>query len=180
MCQPVSSLINMQIPNVTVSHRQCLCVNTIVSIPIFIHVSPHAEKKCWRNASWKRWSLSFLLKESLALVVLIFAGRLSQSLGAATDKGQFPQVEVKDLETTRKFFVAEFERKERVGKYVSSKSFGYHSGSQPSMILKVINRILNFILCSTGSQCNFSSDGVLWPRMFHSKWTYLVTEFCRC
>ena len=37
------------------------------------------------------------------------------------------------------------------------------------MILEVINRILNFILCSTGSQCNFSSDGVLWPRMFHTE-----------
>jgi len=29
------------------------------------------------------------------------------------------------------------------------------------MILKVINRILNIILCSTGSQCNFSSAGVI-------------------
>ena len=69
---------------------------------------------------------------------------------------------MKDLEITRKSFVAE--RKERVGTYVSSKSLGYHSGAQPSMILKVMNKILNIILCSTGSQCNFSSDGVKWAR----------------
>ena len=68
---------------------------------------------------------------------------------------------MKGLEITRKSFAAE--RKERVGKYVSSKSLGYHSGAQLSMILKVMNKILNIILCSTGSQCNFSSDGVIWP-----------------
>ena len=69
---------------------------------------------------------------------------------------------MKGLEITRKSFVAE--RKERVGTYVSSKSLGYHSGAQPSMILKVVNRIVNIILWSTGSQCNFSNDGVIWPR----------------
>ena len=69
---------------------------------------------------------------------------------------------MKDLEITRKSFVAE--RKERVGTYVSSKSLGYHSGAPHSMILKVMNKILNIILCSTESQCNFSSDGVIWPR----------------
>ena len=64
-----------------------------------------------------------------------------------------PQVGLKGLGITRKPFVAE--RKERVGTYVSSQSLGYHSGAQPSIILKVMNKILNIILCSTGSQCNF-------------------------
>ena len=86
-----------------------------------------------------------------ALVVLIFAGRLFQSLGAATEKARSPYVEVKDLGTTRRPCVAE--RKERVGTYVSSKSLKY-SGAQPLMILKVISRTLNIILCSTGSQCS--------------------------
>ena len=69
---------------------------------------------------------------------------------------------MKGLEITGKSFAAE--RKERVGTHVSSKSLGYHSGAQPSMILKVMNKILNIILCSTGSQCNFSMDEVMWPR----------------
>ena len=54
---------------------------------------------------------------------------------------------MKGLEITRKSFVAE--RMERVETYVSSKSLGYHSGAKPSMILKVMNKILNIILCST-------------------------------
>ena len=69
---------------------------------------------------------------------------------------------MKDLGTTRKPCVAE--REEFVGRYVFSKSLGHHSGEQPSMILKVISSILNIILCLIGSQCNFSSDGVIWPR----------------
>lgn len=38
----------------------------------------------------ERWVLSFLLKESKALVVLIFAGNLFESLGAATEKARSP------------------------------------------------------------------------------------------
>ena len=86
---------------------------------------------------------------------------------------------MKDLETTRKSFVAE--RKERVGTYVFSKSLGYHSGAQPSMILKVMNIILNIILCSTGNQCDFSSDGVIYGLGHNvSQRTNILAEFCRC
>ena len=63
----------------------------------------------------------------------MFAGRLFQSLGAASEKTRFPQLEMKDVETTRKPCVTE--RKKRVETYVSSKSIGYHSGAQPSMQL---------------------------------------------
>ena len=38
----------------------------------------------------ERWVLSFLLKESKALIVLIFAGNLFESLGAATEKARSP------------------------------------------------------------------------------------------
>ena len=38
----------------------------------------------------KRWVLSFFLKESKALVVLIFAGNLFESLGVATEKARSP------------------------------------------------------------------------------------------
>ena len=44
----------------------------------------NAIKKYYENASWKRWVLSFLFKESKKLVVLIFTGRLFKTLGAAT------------------------------------------------------------------------------------------------
>ena len=43
--------------------------------------------------------------------------------------------------------------------YGSSKSFRY-DGAQPQTILKVINKTLNIILWSTGSQCNFCNTGV--------------------
>ena len=56
------------------------------------------------------------------MVVLIFAGGLFESLGAVTAKAPFPQVEVKDLRTTRKLCVAE--RKGRVGTYVSTFVIG--------------------------------------------------------
>ena len=67
--------------------------------------------------------MSFLLKESLALVALIFAGRLFQSLGEATAKAPFPQVEVKAFfeRKPRKSCVAE--REEFVGRYVTWTSF---------------------------------------------------------
>ena len=63
----------------------------------------------------------------------MFAGRLFQSLGAASEKARLPQLEMKNVETTRKPCVAE--RKKRVGTYVSSKSIGYHFGTQPSIEL---------------------------------------------
>ena len=45
-------------------------------------------KKCYKNVSWKRWVLHFILKESKGLIciVLIFTSRLFQSLGAANEK----------------------------------------------------------------------------------------------
>ena len=52
------------------------------------------------------WVLSFLLKESKKLVVLIFTGSLLYSLSAATENAQYSKEEVRDLGTTRKPCVA--------------------------------------------------------------------------